>query len=50
MVGGSSIFGLPAVAVDKEMVGRDSDAELIGGATGLGWKVPLAAWRADCAD
>jgi hypothetical protein len=44
------MLGLPAVAVDKEMVGRDSDAELIGGATGLGWKLPLAAWRADCAD
>lgn len=44
------MLGLPAVAVDKEMVGRDSDAELIGAATGLGWKLPLAAWRADCAD
>jgi 2-hydroxychromene-2-carboxylate isomerase len=44
------MLGLPAVAVDKEMVGRDSDAELIGGATGLGWKLPLAAWRADWAD
>jgi hypothetical protein len=25
------MFGLSAVAVDKEIVGKDSDAELIGG-------------------
>lgn len=29
MVGGSSIFALSATAVDKEIVGRDNDAELI---------------------
>ena len=31
MVGISSIFRLSAVAVDREIVGKDSDAELIGG-------------------
>lgn len=29
MVGGSSMFALSAVAVDKDMVGRDRDGELI---------------------
>lgn len=33
MVGNSSMFGLSAVAVDREIVGKDSDAELIGGET-----------------
>lgn len=43
MVGGSFMFGLSAVAVESEMVGNDSEAELIGGAAGL---VTLAFWRA----
>lgn len=30
------MLGLSAVAVESEMVGRDSDAELIGGAVSLG--------------
>ena len=30
-MGGSSIFTLSALAVDNEMVGRESDAELICG-------------------
>ena len=29
MVGGSSIFALSALAVDKDIVGNDSDGELI---------------------
>lgn len=37
------MLGLSAVAVDSEMVGNDSEAELIGGAAGL---VPLAFWSA----
>ena len=28
-MGGSSVFALSALAVDKDMVGRDSEAELI---------------------
>lgn len=31
------MFGLSAVAVESEMVGRDSEAELIGGVVVLGW-------------
>ena len=30
MVGGESIFELSALAVEREMVGRDSDGELMG--------------------
>lgn len=42
---------LSAVAVDSEMVGRDREAELIGGVELLGGGVvPLAARRAACAD
>ena len=42
---------LSAVAVEREMVGKDSDAELIGGLL-LFWGPhdPLAASNADCAD
>ena len=36
---------LSAVAVDKEMVGRDSDAELIGGVAVVDCWRPLAASR-----
>lgn len=42
MVGISSMFGLSAVAVDREIVGRDSDAELIGGDEVLGF--PPVDW------
>lgn len=45
MVGGSSMLGLSAVAVEREIVGNDSDAELIGGVEGLG-VFPLTDWRA----
>lgn len=38
------MLGLSAVAVESEMVGKDSEAELIGGAV-LGW-CPVAACRA----
>ena len=31
MVGGSSIFALSALAVDREIVGKDSEGELIPG-------------------
>ena len=31
MVGGSSLFALSAVAVEREIVGKDSEAELIEG-------------------
>jgi hypothetical protein len=34
------MLGLSAVAVDKDIVGKDSDAELIGGEE-LGWEFPL---------
>jgi hypothetical protein len=37
------MFGLSAVAVESEMVGKDSEAELIGGAAVV---VPLAFCRA----
>lgn len=36
---------LSAVAVDREMVGRDSDAELIGGVAVVDCWRPLAASR-----
>jgi hypothetical protein len=35
------MLGLSAVAVDKDIVGKDSDAELIGGEEALGWDFPL---------
>lgn len=41
MVGISSIFGLSAVAVDKDIVGKDSDAELIGGVDELSGFTPV---------
>jgi hypothetical protein len=34
------MLGLSAVAVDREIVGRDSEAELIGGEETLGWRFP----------
>lgn len=37
------MFRLSAVAVDKEIVGRDSDAELIGGDEALGFP-PADDW------
>jgi hypothetical protein len=40
------MLGLSAVAVDSEIVGKDSDAKLIGGVLLLGGVVPLAARRA----
>lgn len=44
----SSMVGLSAVAVDKEMVGKDSDAELIGGdafeLAPAGWGVACFIW------
>ena len=49
MVGGSSMLGLSAVAVESEMVGKDRDAELIGGAVLLGWEPAPAVWKAACA-
>ena len=44
------MFALSAVAVDKEMVGKDSDAELIDGLVGFrepGGSTVLAASSAD---
>jgi hypothetical protein len=35
------MLGLSAVAVDKDIVGKDSDAELIGGGDLLGWEFPV---------
>lgn len=35
------MLGLSAVAVDKDIVGKDSDAELIGGEEALGGEFPL---------
>ena len=50
MVGGSSMLGLSAVAVEREMVGNDSEAELIGGVGELGgWAFPLTVCRASWA-
>lgn len=37
------MLGLSAVAVDKEMVGNDRDAELIGAVVVPEWALPLAA-------
>ena len=39
MVGGSFMFALSAVAVDSEIVGKDSDAELI---------CCIGEWTNDC--
>lgn len=46
VVGNSSMFGLSAVAVDRDIVGKDSDAELIGGEEGLG--LAPVDWDAAC--
>lgn len=35
------MLGLSAVAVDNDIVGKDSEAELIGGEEVLGWEFPL---------
>ena len=43
MVGSSSMLGLSAGAVDKEIVGRDSDAEVAGGDGALGFPVDCEA-------
>lgn len=49
VVGGSSILWLSAVAVDREIVGRDNEAELIGTAVLSEWLALLAARRLACA-
>lgn len=43
------MLGLSAVAVESEMVGKDSEAELIGGAVLLGWELAPTVWRVACA-
>lgn len=49
MVGVDSMLVLSAVALDKEMAGRDREAELICGAPGLGpWSVAVVAVAAGC--
>jgi hypothetical protein len=40
------MFRLSAVAVDNDIVGKDSDAELIGGEV-LGWECPLGVCSLD---
>lgn len=40
---------LSAVAVDREIVGKDSEAELIGGVATFDCEIPLAASRDACA-
>jgi hypothetical protein len=48
VVGGPSILGLSAVAVESDIVGSDNEAELIG-TTGFGGGVDrLATTRAEC--
>lgn len=49
VVGGSSILGLSAVAVESDIVGSDNEAELIGTAAFGGGVDRLAATRAACA-
>lgn len=48
VVGGSSVFALSALAVDKEIVGKDKEGELIWVVGGLG--AAAAANRAAVAD
>lgn len=43
------MLGLSAVAVESEMVGKDSEAELIGGEVLLGMEPAPTVWRAACA-
>ena len=45
MVGGSSMLGLSAVAVEREIVGSDREAELMRGAEAGGCELALAVWR-----
>lgn len=43
------MFGLSAVAVEREIVGSDKEAELMGGVAVLEFRIPLADWTAACA-